>query len=120
LEKPCGNGRSWSFEVGEKTDDESGRLELQGWDVGVSDRHRECRVGRSLKDDIERAELSVFGKSATSWLLQLEISVSSFTEKIAYRSSSRRCWVRLRDRYFGELTILPELAPEADMFIRIE
>ena len=62
------DGREWATQVDEMIQGERPSAGIQAWDVGsLIDMSGETMVDL-LKIDIERAELSVFGESAGSWL----------------------------------------------------
>ncbi len=63
-----GDGREWATQVVELVNEERPSIGVQAWDVGsLIDMSGGGSVDL-LKVDIERAELSVFGESAGSWL----------------------------------------------------
>jgi FkbM family methyltransferase len=62
------DGREWTTQVEELIEEKGGSARVQAWDVGsLIDMSGDNTVDL-LKVDIERAELSVFGESAGSWL----------------------------------------------------
>ena len=68
LKGTFGDGREWATQVGELIGEERLSTDVQAWDVGsLIDMSGNDTVDL-LKVDIERAELSVFGKSSGSWL----------------------------------------------------
>ena len=63
-----GDGREWATQVDESIEGQGTLAGVQAWDVGsLIDMGGGSHVDL-LKVDIERAELSVFGESAGSWL----------------------------------------------------
>jgi FkbM family methyltransferase len=63
-----GDGREWATQVEELIEDERMCSGVPAWDVGSLIDMSGGSTVDLLKVDIERAELSVFGKSAGSWL----------------------------------------------------
>lgn len=63
-----GDGREWATQVDELIGEEGTSVGIQGWDIGSLIDMSGGGTVDLLKVDIERAELSVFGESADSWL----------------------------------------------------
>ncbi len=63
-----GDGREWATQVDEVIEEEPPSVGVQAWDVGTLIDKSGSSTVDLLKIDIERAELSVFGESANSWL----------------------------------------------------
>ncbi len=68
LKGTFGDGREWATQVGELAEEERTSAGVQAWDVGSLITMSGGSTVDLLKVDIERAELSVFGESAGSWL----------------------------------------------------
>jgi FkbM family methyltransferase len=68
LKGTFGDGREWATQVGETIEEDGISGGVQAWDIGSLIDMSGSSMVDLLKVDIERAELSVFGKSATSWL----------------------------------------------------
>ncbi len=68
LKGTFGDGREWATQVEEVCEAEEASAAVQGWDVGSLINMTGVSMVDLLKVDIERSELSVFGKSAGSWL----------------------------------------------------
>ena len=62
------DGREWTTQVEELIEEERSSVRVQAWDVGSLIDMSGGGMVDLLKVDIERAELSVFGESADSWL----------------------------------------------------
>jgi FkbM family methyltransferase len=62
------DGREWTYQVDELIEEERTFVGVQGWDVGSLIDMSGGQYVDLLKVDIERAELSVFSASASSWL----------------------------------------------------
>lgn len=63
-----GDGREWATQVTESTGDDEPSSGVPAWDIGSLIDMSGGGTVDLLKVDIERAELSVFGDSACSWL----------------------------------------------------
>ncbi len=68
LKGTFGDGREWATQVDELIEEDRTSLGVHAWDVGSLIDMGGGSTVDLLKVDIERAELSVFGKSAGSWL----------------------------------------------------
>ena len=107
-----GDGREWATQVGELSEEERTSMGVQAWDVGsLIDMSGDSTVDL-LKIDIERAELSVFGESAGSWLHR----VRNICIELHGKDCEEVFFAALKDFDYelgrsGELTICRNLRP---------
>jgi FkbM family methyltransferase len=107
-----GDGREWATRVDEPADDEQASAGVQAWDVGSLIDMSGASTVDLLKVDIERAELSVFGKSAASWLPR----VRNICIELHGKDCEEVFFAALKDFDYelqrsGELTICRNLRP---------
>jgi FkbM family methyltransferase len=106
------DGREWATQVVELIEEEQPSIGVQAWDVGsLIDMSGGSSVDL-LKVDIERAELSVFGESAGSWLHRVRNICIEFHGK----DCEEVFFAALKDfdyelEHSGELTICRNLRP---------
>lgn len=106
------DGREWATQVDEVGEEERDSMSVQAWDVGnLIDMSRSATVDL-LKVDIERAELSVFGASASSWLPR----VRNICIELHGKDCEEVFFTALKDYDYelsqsGELTICRNLRP---------
>jgi FkbM family methyltransferase len=108
-----GDGREWATQVDELIDQKQPSASIQGWDVGSLIEMSGCSMVDLLKVDIERAELSVFGESAGSWLHQ----VRNICIELHGKDCEEVFFAALKDfdyelGHSGELTICRSLRPK--------
>jgi FkbM family methyltransferase len=112
LKGTFGDGREWATQVGELIEEERPSTSVQAWDVGsLIDMTGGSSVDL-LKVDIERAELSVFGESAGSWLHR----VRNICIELHGKDCEEVFFAALKDfdyelEHSGELTICRNLRP---------
>lgn len=107
-----GDGREWATQVGELSEDERTSGGVQAWDVGSLIDMSGGSTVDLLKIDIERAELSVFGESADSWLHR----VRNICIELHGKDCEEVFFAALKDfdyelGHSGELTICRNLRP---------
>jgi FkbM family methyltransferase len=106
------DGREWATQVDEPIEEERSSLGVQAWDVGSLIDMSGVGTVDLLKVDIERAELTVFGKSAGSWLHR----VRNICIELHGKDCEEVFFAALKDfnyelGYSGELTICRNLRP---------
>jgi FkbM family methyltransferase len=108
-----GDGREWATQVDELIEGKQTSVNVQAWDVGrLIDMSGGSAVDL-LKVDIERAELSVFGESAGSWLHR----VHNICIELHGKDCEEAFFAALKDfdyelGHSGELTICRNLHPK--------
>jgi FkbM family methyltransferase len=111
------DGREWSTKVDELIDEERPSVGVQAWDVGSLIDMSGGSTVDLLKVDIEGAELSVFGKSAGSWLHR----VRNICIELHGKDCEEVFFAALKDfdyelGNYGELTVCRNLRLKADGF----
>jgi FkbM family methyltransferase len=106
------DGREWATQVVELTEEERPSASVQAWDVGSLIDMSGGSAVDLLKVDIERAELSVFGESAGSWLHR----VRNICIELHGKDCEEVFFAALKDfdyelEHSGELTICRNLRP---------
>jgi FkbM family methyltransferase len=106
------DGREWATQVDELIEEEPTSMSVQAWDVGSLIDMSAGSTVDLLKVDIERAELSVFGKSAGSWLHR----VRNICIELHGKDCEEVFFAALKDfdyelEHSGELTICRNLRP---------
>jgi hypothetical protein len=107
------DGREWATQVGELSEEERTSTSVQAWDVGsLIDKSGSAAVDL-LKIDVERAELSIFGASAGSWLHR----VRNICIELHGKDCEDVFFTALKDYDYelsrsGELTICRNLRPK--------
>ena len=106
------DGREWTTQVGELSEEERTSVGVQAWDVGSLIDMSGGSTVDLLKVDIERAELSVFGESASSWLHR----VRNICIELHGKDCEEVFFAALKDfdyelGHSGELTICRNLRP---------
>jgi FkbM family methyltransferase len=112
LEGTFGDGREWATQVVELKEGERPSASVQGWDVGSLIDMSGGSTVDLLKIDIERAELSVFGEPAGSWLHK----VRNICIELHGKDCKEVFFAALKDfdyelEHSGELTICRNLRP---------
>lgn len=107
-----GDGREWSTQVAELSEEERTSVGVQAWEVGSLIDMSGGSTVDLLKVDIERAELSVFGESASSWLHR----VRNICIELHGKDCEEVFFTALKDfdyelEHSGELTICRNLRP---------
>jgi len=107
-----GDGREWATQVDELIEEERPPIGVQAWDVGSLIDMSGGGTVDLLKVDIERAELSVFGESADSWLHR----VRNICIELHDKNCEEVFFNALKDfdyelGHSGELTICRNLRP---------
>jgi FkbM family methyltransferase len=111
LKGTFGEGREWATQVDELEEDRTS-VGVQAWDVGSLIDMSGGTMVDLLKVDIERAELSVFGESACSWLHR----VRNICIELHGKDCKEVFLAALKDfdyelEHSGELTICRNLRP---------
>jgi FkbM family methyltransferase len=112
LQGAYGDGREWTTQVDELIDSEGAHGGIQAWDVGSLIDMSGASSVDLLKVDIERAELSVFGDSAGTWLPR----VRNICIELHGKDCEEVFFAALADfdyelEHSGELTICRDLRP---------
>jgi FkbM family methyltransferase len=112
LKGSYGDGRESATQVGELSAEEVTSESVQSWDVGTLIDMSGGDMVDLLKVDIERAELSVFGESAASWLPR----VRNISIELHGGDCEEVFFAALKDfdydlAHFSELTICRNLRP---------
>jgi FkbM family methyltransferase len=107
-----GDGREWATQVCELDEQEQPSMGVQAWDIDSLIEMSGGDIVDLLKVDIERAELSVFGESAVSWLHK----VRNICIELHGKDCEEVFFTALRDfdyelGHSGELTICRNLRP---------
>ncbi len=117
-----GDGREWATQVVEVNGEERSSATVHAWDVGSLIDMTGSSTVDLLKIDIERAEMSVFGESACSWLTR----VRNLCIELHGKDCEAVFFAALKDfdyelEHSGELTICRNLrsrkAPRAETAI---
>ena len=108
----AGDGREWSFQVGEAINGDLTSADVEAWDVGSLIDMSGIKIVDLLKVDIERAELSVFGESAGVWISR----VRNICIELHGKDCEEAFFGALQDfdyelQHAGELTICRNLRP---------
>jgi FkbM family methyltransferase len=116
LKGAFGDARDWATQVGECVEEEATTERVQAWDVGSLIDMSGAGVVDLLKVDIERAELSVFGEGAGSWLRR----VRNVCIELHGKDCEEVFFTALKDfeydlGHFGELTICRNLRPKGNL-----
>jgi len=103
-------GREWATQVDESIEEEGTSAGVQAWDVGSLIDMSGVSTVDLLKIDIERAELSVFSDSASSWLHR----VRNICIELHGKDCEEAFFAALKDfdyelERFGELTVCRNL-----------
>lgn len=106
------DGREWATQVTESIEQEQSSMGVQAWDVGSLIDMSGVSTVDLLKVDIERAEITVFGQSAGSWLHR----VRNICIELHGADCEEMFFAALRDfdyefEHSGELTICRNLRP---------
>lgn len=113
LKGTFGDGREWATQVEELIEEKDTSGGVQAWDVGSLIDMSGGGTVDLLKVDIERAELSVFGESASSWLHR----VRNICIELHGKDCEEVFFAALKDfdyelGHSGELTICRNLRPK--------
>jgi FkbM family methyltransferase len=108
-----GDGREWSFQVGERPAGDITAAQVEAWDVGSLIDETGIEGVDLLKVDIERGELAVFGESAESWIPR----VKNICIELHGEDCERAFFQALQGYdneldYSGELTVCRNLRPK--------
>lgn len=112
LKGTFGDGREWATQVAELSEEERTSVGVQAWDVGSLIDMSGGSTVDLIKVDIERAELSVFGESAGTWLHR----VRNICIELHGKDCEEVFFAALKDfnyevEHSGELTICRNLRP---------
>lgn len=115
LKSTFSKGHEWATQVGEAIEGERTSVTVQAWDIGSLIDMSGANTVDLLKVDIERAELSVFGETAASWLHRVRNICIEFHGK----ECEEVFFAAMKDfdyelGHSGELTICRNLRPRVN------